>query len=62
MREMRLLILLVPVALLAACSPAATDPGPGGVTVAEAQALNEAAEMLDVNAIDAADEGQNAAE
>ncbi|MDG5489496.1 hypothetical protein NYR55_12800 [Sphingomonas sp. BGYR3] len=57
---MRLLVLVAPIALLSGCGPAPTDPGPGGVTVAEAQALNEAAEMVDVNAADAADEGQNA--
>ena len=32
---------------LAACGPAPNDPGPGGVTVGEAKALDEAAEMLD---------------
>lgn len=32
---------------LAACGPAQNDPGPGGVTVGEAQALDDAAEMLD---------------
>jgi len=32
---------------LAACGPAQNDPGPGGVTVGEAQALDAAAEMLD---------------
>lgn len=32
---------------LAACGPAQNDPGPGGVTVGEAKALDEAAEMLD---------------
>lgn len=32
---------------LAACGPAQNDPGPGGVTVGEAEALDEAAEMLD---------------
>lgn len=32
---------------LAACGPADTDPGPGGVTVGEARALDEAAQMLD---------------
>ena len=32
---------------LAACGPAENDPGPGGVTVGEAKALDEAAEMLD---------------
>ena len=39
---------LLPVALLlASCGPNDTDPGPGGVTVGEARALDEAAEMLD---------------
>ena len=32
---------------LAACGPAQNDPGPGGVTIGEAKALDEAAEMLD---------------
>lgn len=39
--------LLSGVILLAACGPAENDPGPGGVTVGEARALDEAAEMLD---------------
>ncbi|HYD24894.1 MAG TPA: hypothetical protein VEB68_08850 [Croceibacterium sp.] len=33
--------------LLAGCGASDTDPGPGGVTVGEARALDEAAEMLD---------------
>lgn len=33
--------------MLSACGPAENDPGPGGVTVGEAKALDEAAEMLD---------------
>lgn len=33
--------------LVSACGPADNDPGPGGVTVGEARALDEAAEMLD---------------
>ena len=33
--------------VLAGCGPAPNDPGPGGVTVGEAEALDEAAEMLD---------------
>lgn len=39
----------VPLALfaLAACGPNDSDPGPGGVTVGEARALDEAAEMLE---------------
>ena len=32
---------------LAACGQSDTDPGPGGVTVGEARALDGAAEMLD---------------
>ncbi len=38
---------LIPLALLAACGPSNSDPGPGGVTVGEAKALDEAAEMLE---------------
>ena len=34
-------------ALLAACGPNPSDPGPGNVTVSEAQALDDAASMLD---------------
>lgn len=33
--------------LLAACGERDTDPGPGGVTVGEARALDEAAEMIE---------------
>ncbi|MBK7162123.1 MAG: hypothetical protein IPH79_06250 [Sphingomonadales bacterium] len=32
---------------LHACGPAPTDPGPSGVTVEEAEMLDEAAEKLD---------------
>ena len=32
---------------LAACGPGENDPGPGGVTVGEAQALDEAAAVLE---------------
>jgi hypothetical protein len=35
------------VLLLAACGQADSDPGPGGVTVGEAKALDEAAQMID---------------
>lgn len=34
-------------AALAACGASDNDPGVGGVTAGEAQALNDAAEMLD---------------
>ena len=46
---MRITALLLPIAplALAACGPADSDPGPGGVTVSEAKALDEAAAMLD---------------
>jgi hypothetical protein len=33
--------------LLAGCGKADNDPGPGGVTVGEARALDEAAEMIE---------------
>ena len=35
------------VLVLAGCGPNDNDPGQGGVTVGEARALDEAAEMLD---------------
>lgn len=38
---------LLAAALLASCEPGDAQPGPGGVTVGEARALDEAAEMLD---------------
>lgn len=44
---MRILALLAFTALAACGSP--NDPGVGGVTRSEAEALNDAAEMLDVN-------------
>lgn len=44
MRNIASTILILP---LLACGPAENDPGPGGVTVGEAKALDEAAEMLD---------------
>jgi hypothetical protein len=39
--------LLAPLILLTACGQADNDPGPGGVTVGEAKALDEAAEMIE---------------
>ena len=36
-----------------ACSPSDNDPGPGGVTVGEARALDEAAEMIEQRRIPA---------
>ena len=32
---------------LSSCEPADNEPGPGGVTVGEARALDEAAEMIE---------------
>lgn len=48
--------------LVGACGPAADDPAQGGVSAREAEALNDAAAMLDNNGQDAvvvtnADEG-----
>ena len=47
MTRNRILLLAAPLACLAACGPGENDPGPGGVTVGEAQALDEAAAMLE---------------
>ena len=38
------------VLMLSACSPDDSDPGPGGVSVGEARALDEAAAMIEENA------------
>lgn len=47
MRCMKRAFLLAPLFLLAACGKADNEPGPGGVTVGEARALDEAAEMIE---------------
>lgn len=44
---MRFALPLIALLALPACGPSDTDPGPGGVTVGEARALDEAAEMLE---------------
>ncbi len=44
---MRRFISLAAILLLAACGKADNEPGPGGVTVGEARALDEAAEMVE---------------
>ncbi|CDO36872.1 MULTISPECIES: hypothetical protein [Novosphingobium] len=44
---MRSLVPLMAVLALAGCGKGDNDPGPGGVTVGEARALDQAAEMLD---------------
>lgn len=40
-------LLLPPLLGLSACGPAENDPGPGGVTVGEARALDDAADMIE---------------
>jgi hypothetical protein len=42
-----ILLFATAIPILHACGPAPTDPGPGGVTVEEAEMLDEAAEKLD---------------
>ncbi len=37
--------------LLASCGPGSNDPGPGGVSVEDAKALDAAAEKLDAQTI-----------
>lgn len=56
---------LLAVLLLAGCGQQDNDPGPGGVTVGEARALDQAAEMLEQQRLpkdalgeDGADEGE----
>lgn len=44
---MKPVLALLILCTIAACGAADNDPGPGGVTVGEARALDEAAEMLD---------------
>jgi hypothetical protein len=46
-RALALLVAGVAALLLAGCGSSDNEPGPGGVTVGEARALDEAAEMLD---------------
>ena len=46
MRVAKTLVLLL-IAALASCGPADNEPGPGGVSVEDARALDEAAEELD---------------
>ena len=42
---------------LAGCGPADNEPGPGGVTVGEARALDEAAEMVEAKRLPKHDTG-----
>ena len=46
-------LVLAMTAILAACGPSDNDPGPGGVTVGEARALDEAAQMIEERRIPA---------
>ena len=39
--------------MLAGCGPADNEPGPGGVTVGEARALDEATEMVEAKRLPA---------
>lgn len=48
---MRGLVAIMGLALLAACGKSDSDPGPGGVTVGEAKALDDAAEMIEKRAL-----------
>lgn len=58
---LRLFAMLSLVAL-AGCGANDNDPGPGGVTVGEAKALDEAAEMLEKRGRSPADENAEQAE
>lgn len=46
---MRILVIAAGAMALASCGPQDNDPGPGGVTIGEARALDEAAEMIEQN-------------
>lgn len=59
---MRALPLLALSLCLAACDAKDTDPGPGGVSVGEAKALDQAAEMLDAREMPALPEATAPAE
>ena len=47
MTRSQFLLALGSMSVLAGCGPGENDPGPGGVTVGEAQELDEAAAMLE---------------
>jgi hypothetical protein len=47
LQRVRISLPLALLAATAACGPSDNDPGPGGVTVGEARALDEAAEMIE---------------
>ena len=47
MRRFGHVAVLIAATLIAGCSRTDNEPGPGGVTVSEAKALDDAAEMLE---------------
>ncbi|WP_095012209.1 hypothetical protein [Tsuneonella mangrovi] len=47
MRHAAIATVLGATLLLASCGPGDSDPGPGGVSVGEAKALDQAAEMIE---------------
>ena len=57
---MKKIALAIGMLSLASCSPADNEPGPGGVTVGEARALDEAAEMIEAKRLPAQDDGADA--
>ncbi len=56
------LVTIMTFAALAGCGANDNDPGPGGVTVGEARALDQAAEMLEKRGRSPADENAEQAE
>jgi hypothetical protein len=46
-RLVRGLIVIIALAALAACGRGENDPGPGGVTIGEARALDRAADIIE---------------
>jgi hypothetical protein len=56
-RSMRIFLCACAALTLAACSPADNEPGPGGVTVGEARALDEAAAMIEAKRLPQQAEG-----
>jgi hypothetical protein len=51
---MRPILALLPFILLSSCGKSDNDSGPGGVTVGEARALDQAAEMIEQRRMPAA--------
>ncbi|GAA4642622.1 hypothetical protein GCM10023115_06680 [Pontixanthobacter gangjinensis] len=55
---MKKIVIFVSALLLSACGAADNDPGPGGVSVGEARALDEAAEMIEAKRLPAQQAGE----